>query len=165
LWPWIAASLLLVGCAAIQPQVDPPRVALADLRILDITLFEQRYLLRLRIQNPNPFDLPITGMDFTLHINEREFGSGVSRQAVTVPAYGEEVVDVKVISNLARVFQQLHDWDEGRGGRLSYRLSGGLSLANRIGKIPFEYRGELGAGRERSTRLHPQTTIAKEVQS
>lgn len=141
LWLWI---LFLAGCAAVLPRVNPPYVSLSDLRVTNIGVFEQRYTMKLRIQNPNDFKLPITGMDFTVSFNDIEFGRGVSRQNVTVPAYGEAQINVDMVSNLGRLVDQLKELELGGGAGLRYRLVGGLSVANRTDKIPFEYFGEVG---------------------
>ena len=137
-------TIILSGCAAMQAPLEPPHVTLTDLRILDMTLFEQRYGLKIRIQNPNPIDLPITGMNFELDINDAELGRGVSDRQVTVPAYGEAVMEINLISNLARIIDQIRGLESGKGQSLRYRLVGGISVANRIGKLPFNYQGEIG---------------------
>jgi len=140
-------AVILGGCAAMQDSLEAPHVTLADLRMLDMTLFEQRYGLKIRVQNPNPVELPITGMSFRLDINDAELGRGVSDQAVTVPAYGESVVEIKLTSNLVRILDQIRGLESGKGQSLRYHLSGGLSLANRMSKLPFDYQGEIGQRR------------------
>lgn len=140
----LSFALLLAGCAALQSALETPHVTLNNLQVLDMTLLEQRYAVTLRVQNPNPIPLPITGMNFRLDINDTELGRGVSGAAVTVPAYGEQLVKINLVSNLMRVFNQIRTLESGKskGPSLRYRLSGGLSLSSRIGKLPFEYSGE-----------------------
>jgi LEA14-like dessication related protein len=140
-------AVILSGCAALQDSIEAPHVTLTDLRMLDMTLFEQRYGLKIRVQNPNPVELPITGMNFRLDVNDSELGRGVSDQSVTVPAYGEVVVEIKLTSNLVRIFDQIRALESGKGQSLRYHLSGGMSLANRISKLPFDYQGEFGQRR------------------
>ena len=140
-------AVILSGCAAMQDSLEAPYVTLTELRMLDMTLFEQRYGMKIRVQNPNPVELPITGMNFQLDINDTELGRGVSDQAVTVPAYGEAVVEIKLTSNLIRIFDQIRGLESGKGQSLRYHLSGGLSLANRMSKLPFDYQGEIGQRR------------------
>lgn len=133
----LVAAAVLSGCVTLQS----PRVSLADLRILDLTLFEQSYALQIRVQNPNAVALPITGMNFRLDINDVELGRGVSNRAVTVPAYGEAVVEIKLVSNIARVFDQLRAIEKGGAQNLRYRLTGDVRVADRFGTLPFDYRG------------------------
>jgi LEA14-like dessication related protein len=137
-------AIVLAGCATVQSPLEAPHVSLTDMRIIDATLFEQRYALKIRVQNPNPVALPIEGMEFRLDINDVELGRGVSDKAVTVPAYGEEVFEINLVSNFARIVNQIRALEGGQGNSLRYRLAGGISVANRIGKLPFDYHGEIG---------------------
>ena len=139
--------ITLNGCAVLQSAIETPRVTLNNLRIQNMTLLEQRYVVTLRVQNPNPIPIPITGMNFQLDINDTELGSGVTNEAVTVPAYGEALVEINLVSNLMRIFSQIRGLENNKSQSLPYRLSGGLSLANRMGKLPFDYRGELSPRR------------------
>lgn len=133
----------LAGCAGLLQRPASPHVTLADLQVLEIGLFEQRYRVELRIQNPNDHPLAVRGMDFSLDLNGRDFASGVTPRAFSVPAYGEQRVAVDVVSNLARVFEQLRDLGRAQTRLLSYRLAGNLHLADSPLRLPFQYAGEL----------------------
>ncbi|GAB4507770.1 MAG: LEA type 2 family protein [Sulfuricaulis sp.] len=139
--------VMLSGCAVLQSAIEPPQVTMNNLQIRDMTLLEQRYAVTLRVQNPNPIPLPISGMNFQLDINDTELGRGVSNQAVTVPAYGEALVEIRLVSNLMRIFNQIRGLESSKGQSLRYRLSGGLSISDRMGKLPFDYRGEFNPQR------------------
>jgi LEA14-like dessication related protein len=106
-----------------------------------MTLFEQRYQLQLRVQNPNDLDLPVEGLHCTLYINEREFAQGVGG-GVMVPRFGEAVLTVNVVSNLQRVFEQFRSAGETTAKPVSYRLVGRLSVEGYSAAVPFEYQGE-----------------------
>jgi len=138
--------LVTAACGRLLPiTVETPHVTLASLHIREVTLLEQRYAVKLRIQNPNSFELPIVGMSFRLDLGEIEFARGVSRERVTVPAYGEELMNVEVVSSLVKLLTQVEELEAGRHEALRYRLSGWLSLADYPSKIPFEYQGEIGS--------------------
>lgn len=139
--------VMVSGCAALQTALESPQVTLNNLQVLDMTLLEQRYAVTLRVQNPNPVPLPITGMNFQLDINDSELGRGVSNRAVTVPAYGEALVEINLTSNLMRIFSQIRGLESSKTQSLRYRLSGGLSVSDRMSKLPFEYRGEFAPRR------------------
>jgi LEA14-like dessication related protein len=138
-----AFGLLLAGCAGLSGPLEPPNVSLVDLRVLDVGLFEQRYGLTLRLQNPNPVEMPIAGMDYRVSLNDIDFGRGVSQQTATVPAYGESVVEVVVVSNLFNLVQRVQDLQQGRGQGLRIAIEGGVSLADRAGELPFRIQGDL----------------------
>lgn len=133
-------ALLLAACAALQPYAEPPRVSLVSIRPLDMQMLEQRYALRIRILNPNRVELPVAGLSYTLEVNGREFAYGVSQQAVTIPPYGEAVLDVELVSNLLDLLRQI---DRSQDGGLAYRLHGRLGLSGRRTGLAFDYSGEL----------------------
>ncbi len=140
-------AVIIGGCAAMPSSLEAPHVSLTDLRPLDASLFEQRFALKIRVQNPNPVALPVTGMSFRLDINDVELGRGVSDRMVTVPAYGEAVLELNLVSNFVRIINQIRALESGKGQNLRYRLAGGISVADRLGKLPFDYRGEIGPPR------------------
>ncbi len=139
----VLLAVLFSGCAGLGTYTEPPRVSLVSIQPKEVGVLEQRYALQLRILNPNDTALPVAGMQYTLQINDREFAYGVSRQPVSIPAYGEALLDVDVVSNLLSVLRQLQEANTGKQESLTYRLSGSLSLENRAGKLPFDYHGEL----------------------
>lgn len=132
--------LLLFACAGLPGAARPPHISLVDFQLAEAGLFEQRYVLLLRLQNPNPRDLGIRGMDYSLAFNGAEFARGVSDRKLVLPAYGEAMVPVELIGNLSSALRIL---TELRGESISYELTGGVTLGNSRTRLPFDYRGEL----------------------
>ena len=89
----LAAAMLgltaLGGCAGLRLGMQKPEVTVANIRLLDGNLFEQRFVLTLRITNPNRVEIPIEGLSFDLDLNEQPFAKGVSNRALVVPRLGE----------------------------------------------------------------------------
>ncbi len=139
----VCAALLLAGCATTGTYPEQPRVSLVSIQPKNMTLLEQRYGLQLRILNPNETAIPLEGLNYSLEINGREFAYGVSRQDVSIPAFGEALLDVDMVSNLLNVMQQVQEMSNEQPDVLRYRLSGKLSLSNSLLKLPFDYHGEL----------------------
>ena len=141
---WVLGLLgLLSACAGLTERPEPPQVSLANINIMELGIFEQRYGLRLRIQNPNSFALPLAGMSYQLYINGESFAHGVSSDRVTIPAFGENVVDVDVVSSLTQLAKQLTDLGAQARPSVKYRLEGKVKLDNFVGNIPFNYEGEV----------------------
>lgn len=139
-----AAVLFLLGaCAGFLATAEPPRLTVSGLKLVDVTLFEQKYQLKLRVQNPNPFDLPVEGLDFRLFVNGRPFASGVANQPVTVPAYGTQFVEVEGVGTVADVLGELLSLRKGLPDKLRYRLTGHVRLKNSPVQLPFDYGGDL----------------------
>jgi len=145
---WIAVPLALAtgACAGLgSVPMQPPHVSLVDLRVNEVKLFEQRYGMELRVQNPNNVALPIVGMEYSVRLNDVEFGKGVSRQAITVPAYGEAVIQVDLVSSTWGLLQRIKDLQQGRLPQsLTVQIAGGVSLAQGPGPLPFAFQGEIG---------------------
>jgi LEA14-like dessication related protein len=138
-----ALFLLLAGCAGFPyGNIEPPRAFLSDIRLVSVGVFEQRYSIDLRLQNPNDVELPVTGMDYRLRINGEEFASGVSNRSWRLPPYGEQLVTVELVSSTERVLEQFRRIEK-RGSAVDYALSGGIALGRNGPKLPFESRGTL----------------------
>ncbi len=135
--------LALSACAGLGPLETPPRVNLVDLRPADVTLFEQRYSVRLRVRNPNDVPLEVRGMDYAIDINDQKFADGVSDAHFTVPPYGERVVEVTVTSSLLRLIEQFRQMDQRGSLVLDYRLSGHMSIAGSPTRHAFAHEDSL----------------------
>ena len=62
---------------------------------------------------------------------------------MSIPPFGEALLDVDVVSNLLNVLQQVQEMSNEQQDSLQYRLSGKLSLGNSLVKLPFDYQGVL----------------------
>jgi LEA14-like dessication related protein len=140
----VIAALMGLGCAGVTPPIKPPRVNIADLRIQDVKPLETAFHVELRIVNPNDFPLTVKGVECDLELNDQKFGSGVSGDQVTIPAFGTDVVSVLVYSsmiNLVRGFLKLPEREQLSYGIMgSLRVAAGTSFAT---SVPFEDKGSL----------------------
>ena len=136
--------LASISCAPLQYR-EAPRVSVADLRLTGVTIFEQNYLVLLRIQNPNRNGIPVSGLSFELELNGEHFASGVSNQQVTVPGLGSEIYAVNTTSNLLSIFRQLSAMQQGKSPTVTYRLQGKIHLAGASlpATLPFDNAGEI----------------------
>ena len=87
-----ALLFLLVFSACTSFNMEKPRVFVEDIQPIGGGLLSQRFLIVLRLQNPNDRDLHVSGLDFNLDLNDTRFASGVSNQRVTIPRLGSETV-------------------------------------------------------------------------
>lgn len=139
----LVAPLWVVGCAQLPPGMEPLSVTLADIRPLRVGVLEQEYAMKLRVQNPNRADIALAGVSFGVELNGKPFAKGVSRQDTTVPAFGDIVLDVRAISTLGDVLNQMSGMREGPPPRISYRLQGKLTPAHDYSALPFDSAGSL----------------------
>lgn len=134
----------LAGCAVFPGSLERPKVSLAGLALIDANLFEQRFALKLRVQNPSDTDLPVQALTYDLELNDKAFGSGVSRSPVTVPSYGSAVIEVEMISNLSGLVKQLAEFSRSGVSTLRYRMKGNVVVGPSNTRLPFEQSGEIG---------------------
>ena len=140
---WALLALWLGGCATLPAGTEPPYLSITSIEPVEITPLEQKYRLKLRVQNPNDHDLDISGMSYILEINGQPFLKGVSDDAVTVPRYGESVIELGGVSTLFGFVQQIRTLQQRQGQDIEYKLSGKLSLSGGLGRLPFSYEGSL----------------------
>lgn len=138
----VVVWLLLSACAGLSGLSYKPEVTLVGLNLVQLGIFEQRFALKLRIQNPNDVELRITGLAFDVEVNEQPFVKGLSDKAVTVPRFGEAVLDVMATGTLVKALNQLRELQKGGRDRVDYRIVGRLNLSG-IGSVPFERSGDL----------------------
>lgn len=134
----LACALWLAACAT---AAKSPSVTLAGVDIESIGLLEQRYVLQLRVSNPNAFDIPVEGLSFAVDLNGKPFGNGVSNAAVTIPRFGEAMLAVRMTSNLSAFLKQWREAPRAEGG-IDYRVQGKMHVRG-YGELPFDKRGEV----------------------
>jgi len=144
--------LALAACGTAEPVA--PQVRVVDLRLVESSVFEQRFEIDLRIGNPNDFALPLDGLTFDLEVNGAAFARGFSDQRVTIPRLGEGQVSVSASTTLVDMVRQMLLLAER--GDLTYRLSGEAflnSLQRR--SVPYQSEG--------SFRLLPPAEPGQEI--
>jgi LEA14-like dessication related protein len=138
----ISCLLLLIGCAGLYKQIETPMISVVDLHLVEATVFEQNYRIQLRIQNPNAFEIPVKGLQYTMELNDQHFASGVSSHSVVIPVLDTAVIEVEARSTLLSFFRQFSNLQQGKLETFSYRLNGKIHLVG-FRSQPFDYRGEM----------------------
>ncbi|MGF1628803.1 MAG: LEA type 2 family protein [Kiloniellaceae bacterium] len=135
---FLSAVLLLAACGTADP--IPPLVRVVDVRLLESSVFEQRFQIDLRIGNPNDFALPLDGLTFDLEVNGEAFARGFSSQRVTIPRLSESQLSVESSTTLFDLVRQMMLLAER--GDLTYRLRG-LAYLNSLQRhsVPYESEG------------------------
>ena len=142
-----AFALMAGGCAATR--FETPTLQVVNIEMQRSELFDQRFKVRLRVQNPNDRALPVKGISATMDLNGEEFAHGVAGEAFTVPAFGEAEFDMLLSANMAGAILKLFSGMRGDKARdsLDYRVRGKLSLyAGFMRTIPFEEKGTFRLG-------------------
>ncbi len=137
-------ALATAGCAALAPKFETPQLSVVNVQVLDAQLMEQRFNVRMRVQNPNDRALPIRGLAYTMQLAGQDFGRGQTAKAFTVPALGEAEFDMVVTTNLATGLLRILPQLERDPSQLEYRIEGRVSTELPFLKsIPFVEKGKL----------------------
>ena len=123
-------------------QPEPPQVTLTDITLTSVTLFEQNFRVKLRLQNPNNFELPLDGFQLDLKVNGQPFLSGTSADSVTLPRLGSATVDMDAASRLSGLLQQIKAIASGEARMVRYSLTGKIHVMRPLLSLPFKDEGE-----------------------
>jgi LEA14-like dessication related protein len=136
-----ALTLCLTACSAMGPKIEVPQLTLVSVAMTSADIFNQQFLVRLNVENPNDRELPITGIDYKLFLEGDSFSEGVSNKPFTVPAKGDADFDMIVRTNFVAGAGRLLSRLNGRE-QVQYVVEGklltGISMAK---KIPFQESG------------------------
>lgn len=137
----LSLTLALSACAGVTRQ-EPVRVAVAGIEPLPGEGLELRFLVKLRLQNPNDMPLVYDGAFVELDLRGQPFASGVSAAPGSVPRYGEAVLALPVSVSAVQVLRQAVGALGRDAARLDYQLRGRLAGPG-FADMRFETRGEL----------------------
>ena len=138
-----AFALFLSGCAALRPDLEVPRLSLVSVAMTSADIFNQQFLVRVNVENPNDRELPITGLDYKLFLEGDSFARGSLNKPFTVPANGESDFDMTVRTNFVSGVGRLLSRLNGRT-QVNYTVEGDLLTDIRfLKKIPFQETGSV----------------------
>jgi LEA14-like dessication related protein len=140
--PLLVVLALVAGCVGLPSDLKTPEVSFVGLRAVDVSLFEQRLEVRMKVRNPNTIELPVKGLDVEVELANEPFAQGVSAREFVVPAGGEAEFDMIVTANAATALLKIAGSDRKSREEIPYRVTGKLST--RIGllrSIPFDESG------------------------
>jgi hypothetical protein len=127
------AALPLLGVSACSglPGAEEPRVTIVGLEPLSGEGLEIRFMVKLRIQNPNSTEFSYDGAVVDLEVNGRALASGVTDASGSVPRYGTALLSIPVSVHAVGVIRQL------------IAIASGPSAQT---ELPYVARGRLGGG-------------------
>jgi LEA14-like dessication related protein len=126
-------AVCIAACAGTAALVSSPTVNLTSVELASASLSRQTFHLGFNVDNPNPFPLPVTGVEYRVILDDQRFAGGETQGGFTVPARGQDAfvisVDIDLISS-ANQFALL--FRRGMPEQVNYELQGSLTV-----DIPF----------------------------
>jgi LEA14-like dessication related protein len=136
-----AFALFLSGCSMLRPDLQVPRLSLVSVAMTSADIFNQQFVVKVNVENPNDRELPITGIDYKLFLEGDSFAEGVSKKPFTVPAQGDIDFDLTVRTNFVSGAGRLLSRLNGRE-QVNYVVEGKvLTDISMLKKIPFQETG------------------------
>jgi LEA14-like dessication related protein len=132
-------ALCLAACST--PKLAVPKLALVSVAMTSADIFNQQFMVRVNVENPNDRELPITGIDYKLFLEGDSFSEGLSSKPFTVPANGnidfDMIVRTNFVSGAGRLISRLNGRDQ-----VQYVVEGKvLTDISGLKKIPFQESG------------------------
>ena len=134
-------ALSLIGCASLMGDFDPPSVAVENVRSLPGEGGAPRFLITLRIVNPNKQSLDIVGISYSLEILGKRLISGVSNEIPRLEAYSEQTVDIEASVRLFELLRLFASLGMEPTDQLDYRLTAKIDFK---GMMPTQRVEETG---------------------
>jgi LEA14-like dessication related protein len=133
--------LFLGACETIQQLKDmkEPKVELENVDIKDAGIASATLVFALKVDNPNPFELKVDGLDYQVDVSGSPLTSGVVNNPLAVGAKTASVIALPITVKYSDLFDSVTALLTNK--QAPYRIKG----AARIGvlSIPFEESGEL----------------------
>ncbi|HUY83491.1 MAG TPA: LEA type 2 family protein [Steroidobacteraceae bacterium] len=143
----VCAAFFATACASLGPHFEVPQVSVVGIEMRGGNLFQQNFLLTLRIQNPNRLALPVDRVHARLQLGGAEFATGAAIGSFVVPPLGSARVDITITANLAAGIAQLAQALDRPGGTVAYQLDGAVRLGMPLFRtLPFHQSGTLPLG-------------------
>jgi LEA14-like dessication related protein len=95
---------VLTTCQTLQSVLRDPIVSLQSVQLAKINFTGADLLCKVRVENPNPFDIPFPEVSWDLFINTNEFIGGVIKNDQSLKSRGSTVIDVLVSLDYLGVF-------------------------------------------------------------
>lgn len=139
----LALAASVNGCSALRPNLQAPRLALVGIGMMSADIFNQQFLIRMSVENPNDRELPIKGLDYKIFLEGDGFAEGKLNKPFVVPANGEMDFDMTVKTNFVSGIGRLLSRLNGRT-QVNYSVEGDLLTDIRfLKKIPFNETGSV----------------------
>jgi len=137
---WVA---LLAACTSMPSSLRAPTCELVSVQMLSTDMFAQRFRVRLRVDNPNDIELPVTGLEFTVFMAGDRFAEAMGNEEFLLPAKGNAEFDMLVTTNFVSSFGRLLSRStNGKLEDVEYEIVGKISVDKGVvRKIPFNHRG------------------------
>ena len=133
--------LLLPSCAGWF--FEKPTFSLKEVAVTSISLKEINFLFGIEVENPNPFDLKLRGLEYKAYLADQEVGNGRLEKEVLIAKSSSTLVQIPLQTDLKSLSNPLGLFLSGKD--LRYKIEGAAVITARLGTttLPFSKSGEI----------------------
>lgn len=142
----LIALITLTGCATMRSDYEDPTVSLTSFRALPSEGISPEFEVGLRILNPNPNDLEIVGIVYTISLEGQELIKGVGKDFPVVEGYSQEDVTLTAGVQLLSGIRLMTKLMQANTQSLNYEFNAKLDLAGLYPSIRISEGGEFNFG-------------------
>ena len=140
---YLLIGLFIGSCATMRQLVQEPSVSFDSMKLSDFSFENITARFTFNVNNPNAIGIKLSGYDYVLAVNEKQFLKGTQNLPVIIPAkaVGKVTVPVTIqFSELYKIYQSTKSADD-----FSYNIVGHVLVDAAIStlKIPFSTSGKL----------------------
>ena len=136
-------TTLLTACASLTTPMDPPNVSLESFSSEPSEGGGPRFLIKLRVQNPNEQSLDISGISYSIALAGREVLTGVSKDIPVIEGYSEGIVTLDASLKLFQMLRLLTSLGQSEADKLTYRFAAKIDFKGLVPTQRLEEEGEL----------------------
>ncbi len=134
-------AALLTACATLTGDLDPPKVTIENVESLPNSGSTPRFLITLRIANPNKQALDIVGVSYSMELLGKELITGVTNEVPRIEAYSEQTVELEAGVRLFELLRLLAGLGLEQTEELDYRFEAKIDFE---GFLPTQRVEETG---------------------
>ncbi len=137
----VCLAALLTACATLTGDLDPPKVTIENVESLPNSGSTPRFLITLRIANPNKQALNIVGVSYSMELLGKELITGVTNEVPRIDAYSEQTVELEAGVRLFELLRLLAGLGLEQTEELDYRFEAKIDFE---GFLPTQRVEETG---------------------
>ena len=137
----ILLVLTLASCATLGPDYEDPTVTLTSFRAIPSDSMTPEFEIGLRVINPNPHDLALAGVVYTISVQGHELVKGVGKDFPVIESYSQQDLLLSASANLLAGVRFISDMMQTPTESLEYAFDAKLDLQGLYPSIRVSERG------------------------
>ena len=133
--------LMLASCATLSPEYEDPTVTLTSFRAIPGDSITPAFEIGLRVINPNPHDLALAGVVYTISVQGHELVKGVGKDFPVIESYSQQDLVLNASANPLAGIRFIGDMMQAPGESLEYAFEAKLDLQGLYPSIRVSERG------------------------